>query len=257
MRLFLALLLLPCPVFAQTTIASGDWENTAIWDNGNIPSSTDTINIKHFVTFNQALTFDAGARLNIDSGSILCGHHHIDNWCGAIITHYGELKGLSLYTEGEIYSYGYFHFEQTSTVATACGYWYSIGGGNLGDSFDCSDTTLVIPPPDTTSNDTIAPVPPPEPEPQCTLFVANVFSPNGDGNNDRLLVRGPDIRDIHLRLYDRWGELVFETKDKEVGWDGNLNGHQVNPGVFAYVVTAYCMLSKKDMVQSGNVTLVR
>ena len=252
--LFALLFFLPYHLTAQYTIANGDWEDTLIWANGNIPSSTDTTFIKHFVTFNQDLTFDSGARLTIDSGAILCGHNHIDVWCGAVITNNGELKALSMYVEGEVYCYGYFHLEVGATITTTCGYWHSSGGGKVGGSFDCSDTTLTTPP-DTASNDTIPPVPPPEP--QCSLFVANVFSPNGDGHNDLLMVRGPDIRNIHLRLYDRWGELVFETRDKDVGWNGMHRGRPVNTGVFVYVVTAWCTLSGKDMIRSGNVSVVR
>ena len=73
------------------------------------------------------------------------------------------------------------------------------------------------------------------------VFIANAFSPNGDGANDIFFVQGGkgtfSVRT--LRVYDRWGELVFERFDSplnspEFGWDGSFNNKELNPGVFVY-----------------------
>ena len=66
------------------------------------------------------------------------------------------------------------------------------------------------------------------------FFLPNAFTPNGDGNNDTLFVRGPGISEVNLSIYNRWGELVFETKNKSEGWDGSFNEKEADPGVFVY-----------------------
>lgn len=89
------------------------------------------------------------------------------------------------------------------------------------------------------------------------LFVPNSFSPNRDGNNDRLYVRGRGIVGLKVfRVFDRWGNLVFETNDFNEGWDGVYKGRLMHPAVFVYYYEAVCsngfVVSRK-----GNVTLLR
>ncbi|MFT4663277.1 MAG: gliding motility-associated-like protein [Gammaproteobacteria bacterium] len=75
------------------------------------------------------------------------------------------------------------------------------------------------------------------------IYIPNAFSPNGDGVNDLFFPYG-DIsaeRVNHFRIYDRWGELVHEASDFDLGdpaggWDGRLKGKLMNPGVFVYIV---------------------
>ncbi len=75
------------------------------------------------------------------------------------------------------------------------------------------------------------------------VFVANAFTPNGDGNNDVLFVQGGNgtQRVRSFQVYDRWGELVFDAQDSPMndpstGWDATFNGKTVNPGIFAYII---------------------
>src|SRR5690606_9499157 len=60
------------------------------------------------------------------------------------------------------------------------------------------------------------------------IFIPNTFTPNGDGNNDLLFVRGRHITDLELMVFDRWGEKVFETRDQSIGWDGTFKGMVVD-----------------------------
>ena len=88
------------------------------------------------------------------------------------------------------------------------------------------------------------------------LFIPDAFSPNGDGNNDKLFVRGNNIKEVYFAVYDRWGEKVFETTDKNIGWDGSYKGNNLNGAVFVY----YCFGKYNDGLefkQKGDVTLVR
>ena len=89
-----------------------------------------------------------------------------------------------------------------------------------------------------------------------SLFIPNIFSPNGDGNNDVLFVRGKGIELVLFTLYNRWGDLIFESNDINTGWDGTYKSQQVNSGVFVYYVTGtYTDDIPFDM--KGNVSLVR
>ena len=88
------------------------------------------------------------------------------------------------------------------------------------------------------------------------VFVPNAFSPNGDGKNDILYVRGEVIREVVFKVYDRWGEKVFETTDLSHGWDGTFRGQPCEPGVYDYHLHVTC-LGMKRYFKKGNVTLLR
>jgi gliding motility-associated-like protein len=88
------------------------------------------------------------------------------------------------------------------------------------------------------------------------IFVPTIFSPNDDGENDILFVRGEGIQQLEFIIYNRWGEKIFESNHIDTGWDGTYKGKKCDPAVFAYVITAWMMNGQK-IVQSGNVTLVR
>lgn len=88
------------------------------------------------------------------------------------------------------------------------------------------------------------------------IFVPNTFTPNGDGRNDVLFVRGRNITDLEFLVFDRWGEKVFETIDINRGWDGTFEGKPVDPAVFVYHLTAFCVDGQRYFTK-GNVTVVR
>ncbi len=86
--------------------------------------------------------------------------------------------------------------------------------------------------------------------------VPTAFSPNGDGNNDILRVRGSGIETINLRIFNRWGELVFETNDEHTGWDGNYNNKEQPVDAYAYVLNV-SFVDGSTLYKKGNVTLIR
>ena len=88
------------------------------------------------------------------------------------------------------------------------------------------------------------------------VYVPNAFSPNGDGENDILYVRGRNITDLYFAIFNRWGEKVFETKDQSIGWDGNFRNRNSDPAVFDYYLKYFCE-DNKQYFQKGNVTLIR
>ena len=89
------------------------------------------------------------------------------------------------------------------------------------------------------------------------IYVPTAFSPNGDGLNDIFKPKSLGMQVLYsFRVYNRWGQLLFETSDTEKGWDGNFNGVQQPPG--NYVWTADGMNYKGLSIQrKGNVMLVR
>ena len=90
----------------------------------------------------------------------------------------------------------------------------------------------------------------------CDIFIPNIFSPNGDGQNDVLYVRGQGIEQLTFVVYNRWGEKVFESTDPNRGWDGTINGQHAETGVYVYQVRA--VLADGLVVNKhGNVSLVR
>jgi gliding motility-associated-like protein len=88
------------------------------------------------------------------------------------------------------------------------------------------------------------------------LYIPNIFSPNGDGQNDVLYARGEGVEEFVFIIYDRWGERVFETKNISDGWDGNFRGKQCDPAVFAYYVKVVFESGIEDR-RKGTITLVR
>jgi len=54
------------------------------------------------------------------------------------------------------------------------------------------------------------------------FYIPNIFSPNGDKQNDVLYVRGKGIKEFVFVIYDRWGEEIFKTKDQDKGWDWHI-----------------------------------
>ncbi len=85
--------------------------------------------------------------------------------------------------------------------------------------------------------------------------VPSAFSPNGDNVNDVLFVLG-SVQNLDFEVFNRWGQSVFHTTDRSIGWDGTFNGKPVNPGVFAYKLTG-TMATGETRALKGNITLVR
>ncbi len=88
------------------------------------------------------------------------------------------------------------------------------------------------------------------------IFVPNAFTPNGDNTNDVLYVRGNAVTELYFAVYSRWGEMMFETEDLNVGWDGTFKGKELSPDVYGYYLRLRC-LNNEEYFKKGNVTLIR
>jgi len=89
-----------------------------------------------------------------------------------------------------------------------------------------------------------------------TVFLPNSFTPNGDGENDILFLRGDLIESMSLEIYDRWGEKVFESTDQSLGWNGTYKDREADSGVYVYILEAKC-IDGQELSDKGNVTLIR
>jgi gliding motility-associated-like protein len=88
------------------------------------------------------------------------------------------------------------------------------------------------------------------------IGVPNAFSPNGDGINDIVRVEGRGIVELTFRIFNRWGELVFESHDVHDGWDGFYKGQLQEMDVFTYTVDAV-LINGQRVPLKGNITLLK
>lgn len=100
---------------------------------------------------------------------------------------------------------------------------------------------------DTTSNTITIALPP---------VVPSGFTPNGDGENDVFLIRGGPFSEVDFRVYNQWGELIFQSLDAAEGWDGTFNNQPSPVGVYTWTFNVK-MTNDAIIKKSGDVTLIR
>lgn len=88
------------------------------------------------------------------------------------------------------------------------------------------------------------------------IYVPTAFSPDGDGKNDTLKVRGKHIESMQFIVHDRWGNEVFRSSDPKVGWNGNVNGSPADRAVYVYQLDAVCITGQRYYTK-GNVTKLK
>ncbi len=108
------------------------------------------------------------------------------------------------------------------------------------NEFGCRDTTCL---PITAS---VVPV----------VDVVSAFTPNGDGTNDRAVVYGFGVVKMTFRIYNRWGQLMFESNDTKIGWDGKFKGQPQPMDAYGYTLDAE-LIGGEKVKSSGSITLIR
>lgn len=97
---------------------------------------------------------------------------------------------------------------------------------------------------------------------QSQLFIPNTFTPNGDGQNDYFFPQGNGVSKIKsMIIYNRWGQKVYEKTNfdvnvREQGWDGTLNGSELSPDTYVYVIEANCD-NGEVVFWKGDVTIIK
>ncbi len=95
---------------------------------------------------------------------------------------------------------------------------------------------------------------------ECPFFVANAFSPNGDGTNDEFKVgHSCDLAEYNIQIFNRWGQLVYEGHDADEGWDGTYGGNEAPVGIYTYKISYMWYVYGVDHVKehTGMITLMR
>lgn len=91
--------------------------------------------------------------------------------------------------------------------------------------------------------------------PITQLFVPNSFTPNGDDHNELFVIKGIHVIDFSLKIFDRWGEELFESNSIEKYWDGSFNNNKVQQGTYYYNIEVYG--EDGDLfVKSGTVNVI-
>lgn len=221
----------------QTTLtASGG--TTYIWDDSSTGSSI-TVNpstdVTYFVIAQNACgsdtafaTVTVGASFSVDAGpdqTIGLGNSTTISATGGTSFVWSPSSSLDCSTC------------QSATASPTSTTTYTVIAINASGCSDTDDVTIIV---DATES----------------LFVPDIFAPNGNGVNDILYVRGSGIQTITFRVFDRWGQKVFETTDQNTGWDGSFKGRPLDTGVFVYTLDG-SFYSRTKISQKGNVTLKR
>jgi gliding motility-associated-like protein len=92
--------------------------------------------------------------------------------------------------------------------------------------------------------------------PPMTLYIPNTFTPNGDGMNDTFGIAGEAVKDFKMEVFNRWGQLIFESRDKSKGWDGNYLGKPQPIETYVWQMEGED-LSGKVYTKSGLISLIR
>lgn len=96
--------------------------------------------------------------------------------------------------------------------------------------------------------------------PAALLYIPNAFTPNDDGLNDTFGAIGEGITEYNIQIYNRWGELIFESNDIKTQWDGNYHNEIVPMGVYVYKISARgpntSGKSTNSINKTGDITLV-
>lgn len=95
--------------------------------------------------------------------------------------------------------------------------------------------------------------------PNYNIYIPNLFTPNGDGINDFFSVMGnlQAIKLIEIKIFNRWGEKVYQGNDKYFAWDGTFNGVPIEPGVFTYTMRAVFIDNHVEKLFKGSFTMLK
>jgi len=95
---------------------------------------------------------------------------------------------------------------------------------------------------------------------RCDLYVPNAFSPNFDGVNDEFKpLSGCELMSYDLKIFDRWGSLIYQSTDPNEGWDGTFNGKNMPNDVFVWFAeyTVVENLIPRSILSTGDVSILR
>lgn len=96
--------------------------------------------------------------------------------------------------------------------------------------------------------------------PEASMFIPNTFTPNGDGINELFKVVSEEVEEFEIRIYNRWGQLVYMSENPDEGWNGSLMNsgeYYLSDGVYPYIINfkSTCKAEREEL--RGHVTILR
>jgi gliding motility-associated-like protein len=91
--------------------------------------------------------------------------------------------------------------------------------------------------------------------PYFPVYVPNTVTPNGDGLNDVFLVVGENLTGFHLQIFDRWGIMIFETKNPNEPWLAGYKEYFAPNDVYTWKLSFDSLESRQELI--GHVTVIR
>jgi len=208
-------------------------------------STTDTVtvhpiaSITYTITVRDACGISISDQVTINVNSIIADFN-FDVTPDQVVQFTDRSTGAVLY----FWNFGDGSADSTSTLKNPSHYYkdagtYTVTLANT-NSEGCSDTTYKI--------ITILP--------EFHFYFPNAFTPNGDDHNSFFRGYGVGIKSYRMRIFDRWGEVIFDTSDINKGWDGTYGGKILPSAVYVCLFDVEPMDHKK-IKRIGSVTLVR
>ncbi|MBI2967458.1 MAG: gliding motility-associated C-terminal domain-containing protein [Bacteroidetes bacterium] len=226
----------------QSTILTASGGSGYLWNDN---STTASITVSLVTTTSFSVTVTAGTCSDSTTVTVTVLPSFQTEAGSDISINYGDSAVLNVTTAGGTAPFSYIWSTgetiESVSVSPESDRKYSI---TVSDATGCtaSDSLLV----------TVIPC-------KMNLFIPTAFSPNGDNNNDVLMVRGVTdecVQYFKLSIYNRWGQKIWETQDPAAGWDGTWKGKMMDTGVFVYCLWIKWNDWKEDVIK-GNITLVK
>lgn len=224
----------------QSVALSATGGGTYSWSNG---STTASVNVSPAATTTYSVTVSVGVCSASAFATVVVNPNPVAGISGNVTVTAGNSTTLTA-SGGDTYSWSSGQNDPVIVVSPVSTATYCVTVETNGCSSESCITVYVEPIDCSTVGE---------------LYLPNAFSPNEDGENDRLGVYLGNlqcIEKIHLRIYDRLGLLVFETQDPLATWDGTFKGNPLSTAVFVYFMKAELKTGKK-ISSKGNIGLFK
>lgn len=216
---------------ATLTVSGG---SSWLWSNG---ATTSSISVNPAVTSTYSVTAtSAGNCTSTDSFTVVVTAYPAAVISGAASTCQGVPVELTA-SGGSGYSWNTGSGNATITVMPGTSTTYSVTVSNGACSDTASAFVEIL-------------------DEESSLFIPNVFTPNGDGTNEIFTVGATGVNNFQGMIFNRWGELLYTWNDVAGGWDGYYKGQVVSEGTYVYTITCFTECGK-ELVKRGAVTVVR
>lgn len=218
--------------------AQGNWRNNALWNYTGTASSGNAIGFAtvavagynfpdtnaQYALANKSFTIDAGSNLQLTEGET------------------GQFSPLVSGVTSPV-------FDWQPTTYLDCS---DCPAPEVTPTENTTYTLMVTDAAGCTATDSVQAIVSPD-----ELLMPTGFSPNGDGVNDFFRPANKNLKKFKLQVYNRWGELIFETDNAKTGWDGTFKTHEQSLGVYVWNAEFQTQNMKKVRLANGNVTLVK